>query len=142
MPCIHPFSRKPVRPLRFLILLLSASPLLACSSADSEEGRKDAISSEAFITAYVELRIAALRAPGQELTLQARDRVLRRLELEEKDLLDFVDAYGKDVQFMRRVWENVDSILEDRRRPREPGDPGDPSDPSEPSEPSEPRGNP
>lgn len=130
VPCIHPFSRLPVRPLRFLILLLSASSLLACSSADSEKGREDAISSDSFITAYVELRIAALQAPGQELTLQARDQVLQELELEENDLLDFVEEYGKDVQLMRRIWEEVDSILEDRRRPREP------------SEPSDPRGNP
>jgi len=57
------------------------------------------------------------------LTAQLRDQVLYGLELEENDILKFVEVYGEDVQFMRRVWEEVDSIMTARRTPEEPGEP-------------------
>jgi hypothetical protein len=96
----------------------------ACFPPSSGEASGDAIPLDTFINAYVELRIAALQASDEELTAQARDRILQGLELEENDLLEFVEVHGEDVQFMRRVWEEVDSILGDRRTPPEPRGPG------------------
>ena len=81
------------------------------------------ISREAFIQAYVELRVGALRSPGQEMPLEERDRILANLGLADQDLLDFVEVRGRDVQFMRRVWEEVDSIITERREITKPPTP-------------------
>jgi len=99
----------------------------ACSSGGPAGGDTEVISRETFIQAYVELRVAALKSQDEELSLDDRDRILTDLGLEEEDLLHFVEARGRDVQFMRRVWEEVDSIMTERRGiPREPGGRGTP----------------
>lgn len=121
---LDPIHGHPVHRFRFLSLILAGAFSSACSLPSPGQASGDAIPQDAFINAYVELRIAALQAPDQELTVQARDGVLHRLELQEADLLDFVEVHGKDVQFMRRLWEEADSVLEDRRTPPEPGGPG------------------
>ena len=73
------------------------------------------ISRDAFIEAYVALRVGALRIPGEEIRVEARDRILENLGLVDQDLLDFVEVNGRDVQFMRGVWEEVDSIITEAR---------------------------
>ncbi len=67
--------------------------------------------------AYIQLRIVGLQAESQEMTLAMRNRVLDSLSVSEEDLLHFVDVHGTDVQYMRSLWEEVDSILDARRRP-------------------------
>jgi hypothetical protein len=86
-----------------------------CASGGPEEGAEPVISRAEFIEAYVDLRIEALRMPGEEMTLEARDRVLEELGLTEDELIHFVEVNGRDVQFMRRVWEEVDSIITEKR---------------------------
>jgi len=93
-------------------ILLSA---FGCSRGSSGGAAPATISREAFIGAYVELRVAALQTLGEELTLEDRDRILGEMDLREEHLLDFVEAKGRDVQFMRSVWEEVDSLLTSRR---------------------------
>jgi hypothetical protein len=128
---LSPFDGRLVRPLRLSLLILAALSPLACSPTVPSEPEADTISRELFISAYVELRVAALQAPGQELTLAARDRALASVEVTENQVLGFVEAHGKDVPFMRRLWEEVDSILEDRRSPGDRPGPGDLSDPGD-----------
>ena len=83
------------------------------------------ISREAFIEAYVDLRVGALRSPGEEMPLEERDRILADHGLLDQDLLDFVEIRGRDVQFMRRVWEEIDSIITEKREfSRDPGQRG------------------
>ena len=116
--------------MRFRYLILLAVALLpgaSCTPDDSEGRRGAIISREAFIQAYVELRVEALGIPGEELPLERRDQILESLGLDEDDLLDFVEARGRDIQFMRRVWEEVDSIMTERRGiPEAPGSRGTP----------------
>ncbi len=102
---------------------------MACSSFAEEEAGEEAgeetIPREVFIQAYVELRMASLDAEGPEMNLAMRNQILDRLGTEEEDLLQFVEVHGTDVQFMRRLWEEVDSTMEARRRPEAlPDDPG------------------
>lgn len=69
----------------------------------------------------------ALGIPGEELPVERRDEILGNLGLEEEDLLNFVEGRGRDIQFMRRVWEEVDSIMTERRGiPEAPGSRGSP----------------
>jgi hypothetical protein len=116
--------------LRFRYLILLAAALLfgaSCTSGDSGREQGTIISREAFIQAYVELRVEALGTPGEEVPLERRDQILENLGLDEEDLLNFVEKRGRDIQFMRRVWEEVDSIMTERRGiPDAPGSRGTP----------------
>jgi len=109
-----------VRRLPFLFVSLALLVSFACSSEGPEVEAPGVLSREEFVRAYVELRVAALESPGEELSLETRDRVLQELGLTEEDLLSFVEANGRDVQFMRRVWEEVDSIMTEKRGLPEP----------------------
>lgn len=119
-----PLIEQTVRHLQYSIPLLVFLASASCSPTNPGDHPTEAIQRDLFITAYVELRVAALQAEGQELTLRDRDRVLARLGVEEADLLEFVEFHGKDVTFMRLLWEEVDSVLEGRRRPQEDRGPG------------------
>ena len=121
------FDGQPVKYSESPSLLLACLLATTCSFPAFGEGSGDAIPRESFIDAYVELRVAALQAEDQKLTVQLRDGVLHGMELQESDLLDFVEVHGKDVQFMRRLWEEVDSIFQDRRNAPEPEGPRGPS---------------
>lgn len=98
------------------ILVATALVLsFSCASEVRESATAEVISREAFIEAYVELRVEALKSDDQEISLEARDRILTGLGLTDEDLLRFVERRGRDVQFMRRVWEEVDSLMTSRR---------------------------
>lgn len=101
---------------RLLILVLSLV-IAGCSFNGEETGPKHTISREEFVEAYRELRLLALQGEGRRLTVTARNRLLDSLGVQEEDLLRFVDVHGTDVQFMRGIWEEVDSVLEALRRP-------------------------
>ena len=105
------------RSLVFVTLLL-----VSCSDGAQEEAAQETISREAFAKAYIHLRMTALQAEGQEMTLSNRNQVLDSLGLEEEDLIHFVEVHGTDVQFMRNLWEEIDSILDARRRPESVGE--------------------
>jgi hypothetical protein len=97
----------------FLIIFTHFS----CSPTNPGESTDETIPRDLFVQAYIELRMEALRSPEHDHRVAARDRVLSRLGVEEADLLRFVEIHGKDVQYMRSVWEEIDSILEEQRRP-------------------------
>jgi hypothetical protein len=93
---------------------LCAVPLLA-GCGDGDEELEGIITREEFVQAYSELRVSALRAEGGEIALEERDRILEELSLTPEDLVDFVEAHGRDMDYMQKVWEEVDDNLETRR---------------------------
>ena len=95
-----------------LFLTLCAVPLLAGCGDGEIEG---IITREEFVQAFSELRVSALRAEGGEIALEERDRILAELGLTPEDLMDFVEAHGRDMGYMQEVWEEVDHNLETRR---------------------------
>jgi len=104
-----------LRSSRVLLLILASFIGISCTkdNAGPEEG--STISRETFVEAYVQLRVQALRSPREELPLEERDEILARMGLEDQDLLTFVEIRGREVQVMRKIWEEVDSILQDMR---------------------------
>ena len=120
-------SRKRLRTCVFFYVLTLFIACPGCTGGTPEGAPPEPISRESFIEAYVELRMAALGSPGEQLALEERDRILEEMGLVEEDLLNFVESRGRDVQFMRRVWEEVDSVISNKRRPPDaPGQRGTP----------------
>jgi hypothetical protein len=111
-----------LKPTLLLLLLPAILISSSCSPREPESEENSVISREAFIEAYVKLREGALRAPGQEIPLEERNRILADLGLVDQDLLDFVEVRGRDIQFMRRVWEEIDSIITVMRENTRMGD--------------------
>jgi hypothetical protein len=77
--------------------------------------QEDVISRDAFFQAYYDLRMAALRSPGLQISLEGRDSVLNALGLTEEDLLKFADTWGEDSEMMLGIWEEVDSLMREER---------------------------
>lgn len=104
-----------MRPLLYLFL---AVPLLVtgCGS-ESTEPAEDTISREVFITAYVDLRMAALRNPEEELAPTERERILESHGVTSDELLRFVEVHSRDdPRVMQEIWAEVQDRI---RRARE-----------------------
>jgi len=97
-----------------LLLTLCAIPLLA-GCRDSGEEIEGVITREQFVQAYCELRVSALRSEDAEIVLEERERILAELGLTPEDLIEFVEAHGRDIPFMQEVWEEVAHNLEIQR---------------------------
>ena len=97
-----------------LLLTLCAIPLLA-GCGDSSEQIEGVITREQFVQAFSELRVSALLSEDGEIVLEERDRILAELGLTPEDLIEFVEAHGRDLPFMQEVWEEVDHNLESQR---------------------------
>ena len=95
----------------------------ACGGGDAHQAVEGVIDRETFIAAYVDLRAETLA--GSELTLpdEDRDRVLARHGVDADGLLNFVDTYGRELEFMNGVWVEVEARLE-ALAPPEAGDSG------------------
>lgn len=97
-------------------LAVSATAVLAaCTTAPAEE----TISRDAFVEAYVDLRVSALETDGQVMSDSLRAAVLGRHGLTAEDLLGFAEAHARDLELMRDVWNDVEAQM-DARRPGEP----------------------
>jgi len=79
------------------------------------------IDRDAFVAAYVDLRIAALEADSSVISEAGRAEVLARHGITADDLLEFAELHGRDVEFMREVWNEVELRL-DQRRPGSDGE--------------------
>ncbi|MFQ5538552.1 MAG: hypothetical protein ACE5GJ_13995 [Gemmatimonadota bacterium] len=95
--------------------------LAACGSDVSAPGGESVPSRETFITAYVELRSAALRSDDGILSDSARTDILGRLGVTDRQLLRFVEVHGEDVDFMKEVWDEVEARLDAARTVEESG---------------------
>lgn len=89
--------------------------LAACTTAPAEE----TIGRDAFVQAYVDLRISALDTSDQVMTDSLRALVLARHGVTAEDLLRFAEVHARDLEFMRDVWNDVEAQM-DARRPTEP----------------------
>ncbi|NNM34413.1 MAG: hypothetical protein HKO53_15150 [Gemmatimonadetes bacterium] len=76
---------------------------------------EETISQEAFIEAYIALRVVGLRAPQQLISPEDRLRVLEEQGVTEEQLLEFVEVHGEDLLRMQRIWNEVESRLEELR---------------------------
>jgi hypothetical protein len=92
-----------------VVLLLGAALLVAPACRDAS---RETIDRETFVETYVQLREAALRTSGGQVTSGERDEVLERLGVSEEDLLRFVEVHGTDVAYMAGVWSEVETRLE------------------------------
>ena len=73
------------------------------------------ISQEAFIEAYIALRVVGLRAPQQLIPPEDRLRVLSEQGVTEEELLEFVEVHGQDVERMQDIWNEVERRLDELR---------------------------
>jgi hypothetical protein len=67
---------------------------------------------ETFITVYVDLRAETITRSELTLAEEERDRVLARHGVDPDGLLAFVDAYGRELDFMNEVWSEIERRLE------------------------------
>ncbi len=87
--------------------------LLVVSGCDDRPSERDlAVSRARFVDTYVDLRVEALRAETETLTDSARATVLRRHGVTEDELLDFAEAMGGDLDYMRDVWNEIEARLD------------------------------
>jgi len=116
-------TRRPIR-LPRQAGLLAMLTLVACAAEGTGPDSRDAVDREAFIASFVDLRVAALLSEDGHLTDDSRIEVLSSHGVTEGDLTVFVEVHGRDLDFMREVWNEVEIRLEERRLPGE--DLGDP----------------
>lgn len=114
-----------IRPLadaleRAVVFALAAA-VVACGGSE----RTDVIDRETFIETYVDLRISALDTDSARLAADDRETILARHGVSEDDLVEFVEAYASELEFMRDVWNEVE-VRMDRTPER-----ADESDPTE-----------
>lgn len=86
--------------------------LATAGCGDRPSDRDLAVSRARFIDTYVDLRVEALRAESETLTDSARATVLRRHGVTEEELLDFAEAMGGDLDYMRDVWNEIEARLD------------------------------
>ena len=89
-----------------------AAVLAACGTTDAPPVVEGVIDRESFIQVYVDLRDAAVRSPGLTISDEARRDVLTRHGVEEDDLLAFVEAYGRDLDYMNELWAEIERRIE------------------------------
>lgn len=101
---------------------LAASVLLGTVASGCGEllpGDRGTIDDETFIEVYVELRMAALQSPGMQIQEEDRDRILREHDVEEEDLVRFVETHGADIHRMSAVWQEASDLLSEKREAAE-----------------------
>ncbi len=92
-----------------------AAALLLAAGCE-EGGAPETIGREVFVETYVALRVAELSERADDgISAGARERVLAENGVTEEELLAFAEVHGPDVNFMERVWEDVESRLEEIR---------------------------
>ena len=96
-------------PARFLCGFMITAAAVACGGDTSEAGTID---HETFVATYVELRASALGNDPREITDSARARILGEHGTTEDELLTFADVHGRDVAYMRDLWDEVEERLD------------------------------
>lgn len=70
-----------------------------------------AITRDAFVEVYVELRMAALQSPEGRISESEREEILAGASLTEEDLLEFIDMHARRLEHMAEVWGEIDDTL-------------------------------
>lgn len=105
---MHTFSA----PARLLCGFLLTAAVFACGGDASEAGTID---HETFVSTYVDLRASALGNDPREITDTARARILGEHGITEDELLMFAEVHGRDVDYMRDLWDEVEVRLDAMR---------------------------
>jgi len=101
---MHTFSTRAGR----LLGLTMTVALFGCGGDDDAP----TIDREDFIATYVDLRAEALLNDSRQITDEERTEVLGEHGVTEDDLVAFADVHGRDVTFMRDVWDEVEERLD------------------------------
>ena len=104
------FSRH--RP-RLIVPIFAMTLCWSCSDGTTDVPA-DTAGREAFIEAYLGLRITALTLRSTVFEGRIRDSVMTVHAVTEQDLRDFIDTHGEDVEFMRDLWIEVEARLTER----------------------------
>jgi hypothetical protein len=88
---------------------------LAAACDDGGTTATTLLDREVFIETYVELRLGAIQSLEFAVTPEARDEILRNQGVDREALLAFVDAHGRDTEYMTGLWAEVDTRLNERR---------------------------
>ncbi len=91
-----------------VVALLLAASLGACGE-DAPDPVQETIDRRTFIEVYVDLRNVALRKATRTVDAAERDSVLALHEVTEDDLRLFLDAHHTEAEFMRDLWNDVES---------------------------------
>jgi hypothetical protein len=100
------------RTLRGSWLLLALAAVLWGCGGGGATPASTTISKDKFVTTYVKLREAAATVDSAGLD-SARAAILRQAGVTQKDMLAFADVHGRDVAFMKDVWDEVEHRLEE-----------------------------
>lgn len=100
-----------------LVLGSLALVLGACGGEPTEDDVPEpTIAREAFVSTYVDLRMAALRNPEAEITAEERDRILEEHGVSSEELLRFVEVLSRDdPRAMQEVWTEVQDRIRQAR---------------------------
>jgi hypothetical protein len=105
-----------------LLLVLSA-----CGGDEEVALVPGVIDRATFIEAYVDLRVQTLASTEVDLPIEERDRILVSHGVDADDLMAFVDAYGRELDFINGVWSEIEQRLDSMSPPLEPGARREPS---------------
>lgn len=86
--------------------------LVVLGCGDRPSDRDLSVSRARFVDTYVDLRAEALRVESGRLTDSARATVLARHGVTEEELLDFAEAMGGDLDYMRDLWNEIELRLD------------------------------
>lgn len=102
------------------VLLLTLS---ACGAEEEVVVVPGVIDRETFIEAFVDLRVQTLESSQIHLTTEERDRILASHGVDAEDLVGFVDAYGRELDYINHVWSDIAQRLDSLAPAVEPGVP-------------------
>jgi hypothetical protein len=99
------------RALSALGFLLVSLALPGCERGFPTAEDRPSISEDAFVAAMAELRHMGVNWEEGHVPAEDRDRVLREMGLEARELVEFVEIHGRNVPYMFGVWTRVDSAV-------------------------------
>lgn len=102
------------RGLRIGATVVGLAATAACGSPPTPDEAEGGLHRETFIATYVDLRVAALRNEGV-MDPRLKESVLANHEVTDEELVDFAERHGRDVAFMRDVWNEVESRMDSIR---------------------------
>jgi len=94
---------------------MATTVVTTCRSGPSEAAPVDSPERDTFVAAYVDLRTATIRSASGKLDESERREILARHGVTEESLLAFAREHGKDVSYMRGVWDEVEARLDSLR---------------------------
>ena len=104
----------PMSSRSFLSVCVITLALSACGSDETVPVVEGVIDRETFVSTYVDLRVATIQLEGSEIALpmEQRDSLLAAHGVSAEDLTAFVEAHGRELDYMSSVWGEIEDKLE------------------------------